>query len=334
MRDTVLFDRIALIGLGLIGSSLGHALKRDGLVGHIAGTARSAVTRDKAMEIGFIDSAHKTAGEAVAEADLVVICAPVGAYAAITEEIAPVLKKGCIVTDVGSVKKAVIRDVGAYLPEGVHLVPAHPVAGTENSGPEAGFPELYEGRYCIITPPLAANEDAVAKVVEMWQKVGSIVEIMDADHHDRVLAITSHLPHLIAYTIVGTASDLEEHLQRESAHNGKLVRTSEVIKFSAGGFRDFTRIAASDPVMWRDVFLNNKEAVLEVLGRFSEDLTALQRAIRWGEGEKLEAWFERTRAIRRGIIEMKQAGSFSAAEPMGHDAIDLSEDGSDPGPES
>ena len=189
MRDTVLFDQIALIGLGLIGSSLGHALKRDELVGHIAGTARSKATRDKAMEIGFIDSVHRTASEAVVEADLVVICAPVGAYAAIAEEIAPVLKKGCIVTDVGSVKKAVIRDVGSYLPEGVHLVPAHPVAGTENSGPEAGFPELYEGRYCINTPPPAANDDAVAKVVEMWKKVGSIVEIMDADHHDRVLAI-------------------------------------------------------------------------------------------------------------------------------------------------
>ena len=327
MSDTVLFDRISLIGLGLIGSSLGHALKRDGLVGHIAGNARSAETRAKALEIGFIDSAHETALEAVADTDLVVICAPVGAYAAIAEEMAPGLKKGCIVTDVGSVKKAVIRDVGPYLPEGVHLVPGHPVAGTENSGPEAGFPELYEGRYCIITPPPAANEAAVAKVVDMWKKVGSIVEIMDADHHDRVLAITSHLPHLIAYTIVGTASDLEEHLRRESAHKGELIRTSEVIKFSAGGFRDFTRIAASDPVMWRDVFLNNKEAVLEVLGRFSEDLTALQRAIRWGEGDKLESWFERTRAIRRGIIEMKQAGSFSAVEPEGADMADLPEGG-------
>lgn len=319
MSEEVLFDRVALIGLGLIGSSLGHALKRDKLVGHIAGNARSAATREKALEIGFIDSAHETPEDAVAEADLVVICAPVGAYAVIAEAIGPSLKAGCIVTDVGSVKQAVIRDVGPHLPEGVFLVPAHPVAGTENSGPEAGFPELYEGRYCIVTPPPGANERAVATVVEMWEKVGSIVEIMDADHHDRVLAITSHLPHLIAYTIVGTASDLEEHLRRESVQNGELIRTSEVIKYSAGGFRDFTRIAASDPVMWRDVFLNNREAVLEVLGRFSEDLTALQRAIRWGEGDKLESWFERTRAIRRGVIEMKQAGSFSATEPEGEE---------------
>ena len=216
-----------------------------------------------------------------------------------------------------AVKKAVIRDVGPHLPEGVHLVPGHPVAGTENSGPESGFPELYEGRYCIITPPPEADEDAVAAVVEMWRKVGSIVEVMDAEHHDRVLAITSHLPHLIAYTIVGTANDLEEHLRRESVQNGDLVRTSEVIKYSAGGFRDFTRIAASDPVMWRDVFLNNKEAVLEVLGLFSEDLSALQRAIRRGKGDVLEDWFERTRTIRRGIIDMKQAGIFSAVEPEG-----------------
>ena len=317
MSGKVLFDRIALIGLGLIGSSLGHALKRDGLVGHIAGTARSAATRDKALEIGFIDSVHETPLEAVADADLVVICAPVGAYATIAEAMAPGLKKGAIVTDVGSVKKAVIRDVGPHLPEGVHLVPGHPVAGTENSGPESGFPELYEGRYCIITPPPEADEDAVAAVVEMWRKVGSIVEVMDAEHHDRVLAITSHLPHLIAYTIVGTANDLEEHLRRESVQNGDLVRTSEVIKYSAGGFRDFTRIAASDPVMWRDVFLNNKEAVLEVLGLFSEDLSALQRAIRRGKGDVLEDWFERTRTIRRGIIDMKQAGIFSAVEPEG-----------------
>lgn len=325
MSDGVIFDRVALIGLGLIGSSLGHALKRDGLVRHIAGTARSAATLDKAMEIGFIDSAHATPAEAVADADAIVICAPVGANAQIAEDMAPGLKKGAIVTDVGSVKQAVIRDVGPCLPDGVHLVPAHPVAGTENSGPESGFPELFEGRYCIVTPPAGANEGAVDSIVEMWRKVGSNVEIMDADHHDRVLAITSHLPHLIAYTIVGTASDLEEHLMRESAQNGDLIRTSEVIKFSAGGFRDFTRIAASDPVMWRDVFLNNKEAVLEVLGRFTEDLTALQRSIRWGEGEVLEEWFARTRAIRRGVIEMRQAGSFSAVEPQ---------DGSEPDPES
>ncbi|NKB58237.1 MAG: prephenate/arogenate dehydrogenase family protein [Alphaproteobacteria bacterium] len=325
MSDSVLFDRVALIGLGLIGSSLAWALKRDGLVGHIAGTARSAATRSKALELGFIDSGHEKAVEAVAGADLIVICAPVGVYAKIAEDMAPGLKKGAIVTDVGSVKRAVIRDVGPHLPEGVHLVPGHPVAGTENSGPDSGFPELFEGRYCIVTPPAGANTDAVDRVVDMWARIGSDVEVMDAEHHDRVLAITSHLPHLIAYTIVGTASDLEEHMRRESVENGDLIRTSEVIKYSAGGFRDFTRIAASDPVMWRDVFLNNKEAVLEVLGRFSEDLTALQRAIRWGEGDALEAWFERTRAIRREVVEMKQAGSFSAVEP---------ENGSEPDPES
>ncbi len=315
MSESPLFERISLIGLGLIGSSLARALKRDKLVGHIAGCARSEATRNKAMELGFLDSVHENPVDAVADADLVVLCVPIGAYAGIAAAMAPGLKTGVIVTDVGSVKCAVIRDITPHLPAGAHLVPGHPVAGTENSGPEAGFPELFEERHCILTPPPGADLEAVQRVVDMWTRIGSDVEIMDAEHHDRVLAITSHLPHLIAYTIVGTASDLEEQLRRESVQNGDLVRTSEVIKYSAGGFRDFTRIAASDPVMWRDVFLNNKEAVLEVLGRFGEDLSALQRAIRWGEGDALEAWFERTRAIRRGVIEMKQAGSFSAVEP-------------------
>ncbi len=223
------------------------------------------------------------------------ICVPVGAYAEIAAAIAPALAKGAIVSDVGSVKQAVVRDVGPYLPDGVHFVPGHPVAGTEHSGPESGFAELFVDRWCILTPPPGTDPTAVERLSELWRRCGSQVEIMEPAHHDAVLAITSHLPHLIAYTIVGTATDLEGTTQKE------------VIKFSAGGFRDFTRIAASDPVMWRDVFLNNREAVLEMLGRFTEDLTALQRAIRWGEGDKLEALFTRTRAIRRGIIDAKQA---------------------------
>jgi cyclohexadieny/prephenate dehydrogenase len=315
MNAVAPIERLALIGLGLLGSSIAHALRRGGLAGHIAGFARSQATRDKAMEIGFIDSVHDSAATCVVDCDVVILCTPVGVYGAIAKEIAPTLKPGAIVTDVGSVKGAVIRAVGPHLPDGVHLVPGHPVAGTENSGPEAGFAELFEGRHCILTPEPETDPDAIRVIHDMWAAMGSNVEVMDAAHHDRVLAITSHLPHLIAYTIVGTASDLEEHLRREQVENGDVVRTSEVIKYSAGGFRDFTRIAASDPVMWRDVFLNNKDAVLELLGRFTEDLTALQRAIRWGQGDVLEAWFERTREIRRGIVETGQAGSFSAREP-------------------
>jgi cyclohexadieny/prephenate dehydrogenase len=290
-----LFHRIALIGLGLIGSSLARVIKREGLADHIAGTARSQRTRDKALELGFLSSVHDAPAEAVAGADLVVLCTPLGTYAEIGAAIRDQLSPGAILSDVGSVKQAVIRDLGPHIPEGVHLVPGHPVAGTEHSGPEAGFAELFQGRWCILTPPPGSDSTAVAKLSELWRRAGSQVEIMEAPHHDRVLAITSHLPHLIAYTIVSTATDLADATQ------------SEVIKFSAGGFRDFTRIAASDPVMWRDVFLNNREAVLEMLGRFNEDLTALQRAIRWGEGDKLEDLFTRTRAIRRGIIDAKQA---------------------------
>jgi cyclohexadieny/prephenate dehydrogenase len=290
-----LFARVALIGLGLIGSSLARALRRHGLAGHIAGHARSQRTRDKAVELGLVDSIHDDARAAVGGCDLVIICVPVGAYAELAAEIGPALAPGAIVSDVGSVKQAVVRDVGPFLPDGVHFVPGHPVAGTEHSGPEAGFAELFVNRWCILTPPPGTDADAVEKMALLWRRCGSQVEIMEPAHHDAVLAITSHLPHLIAYTIVGTATDLEGTTQKE------------VIKFSAGGFRDFTRIAASDPVMWRDVFLNNREAVLEMLGRFTEDLTALQRAIRWGEGDKLEALFTRTRAIRRGIIDAKQA---------------------------
>ncbi|WP_431856092.1 prephenate/arogenate dehydrogenase family protein [Azospirillum sp.] len=290
-----LFDRVAIIGIGLIGSSLARAIREYGLARSVVGSDRSEAVCAKALELGFLDAATPDLGEMVGAADLVVLCVPVGACAEVAERMAPHLKPGAIVSDVGSVKMAVLRDVSPHLPEGVHIVPGHPVAGTEHSGPEAGFATLFQGRWCILTPPPGASEAAVDKVAELWRRCGSRLEIMEPAHHDRVLAITSHLPHLIAYTIVGTASDLEEDTK------------SEVIKFSAGGFRDFTRIAASDPVMWRDVFLNNREAVLEILQRFTEDLTALQRAIRWGEGDTLQETFTKTRAIRRGIIDAKQA---------------------------
>ena len=295
MNDRPLFPRVALIGLGLIGSSLSHAMRRAGLAGHIAGHARTDETRSKAVALGLVDSVHASAGDCVDGADLAIVCTPLGSYAAIGAEIGRRLKPGAIVSDVGSVKQAVIRDLGPHIPAGVHLVPAHPVAGTEHSGPESGFAELFDGRWTILTPAPGTDEAAIGKIVDLWRGCGSQIEIMEPAHHDLVLAITSHLPHLIAYCIVGTATGLEETTQRE------------VIKFSAGGFRDFTRIAASDPVMWRDVFLNNREAVLEMLGRFSEDLTELQRAIRRGDGEKLQDVFTRTREIRRGIIDAKQA---------------------------
>jgi cyclohexadieny/prephenate dehydrogenase len=289
------FERIALIGIGLIGSSLARVVRRDGLADHIAVCARTHATLDKAAALGIADSTTTDPRACVDQADLVVLCTPLGAYAAIARAIAPGLRPGAIVTDVGSAKECVIADVGPHLPERVHFVPGHPIAGTEYSGPEAGFAELFRGRYCLLTPPPGTDPDAVARIVALWRQAGMTVEIMSARHHDRVLAITSHLPHLIAYTIVGTATDLEEQVK------------SEVIKFSAGGFRDFTRIAASDPVMWRDVFLSNRDAVLEMLARFTEDLTALQRAIRWGEGEILHDKFTRTREIRRGVVEAKQA---------------------------
>lgn len=290
-----LFGRVAIIGIGLIGSSLARALVEYRLAQEVVCADRSADACAKAMELGIVAKATTELPVALDGAELVVLATPVGSFAEVGELIGPHLRPGTIVTDVGSVKQAVLRDVGPHIPAGVHLIPGHPVAGTEHSGPEAGFATLFEGRWCILTPPPAANPDAIAKVEEMWRRVGSKVELMEANHHDRVLAITSHLPHLIAYTIVGTASDLEESTQ------------SEVIKFSAGGFRDFTRIAASDPIMWRDIFLNNREAVLEVLQRFTEDLTALQRAIRWGEGQHLQDHFTKTRAIRRGIIDARQA---------------------------
>ena len=288
------FEKIALIGLGLIGSSLGHAIKWAGLAGHISGHARSAETRDAALKIGFIDSAYESAQEACLNADLIVLCVPLGAYGAVAQDIASSLEPGAILTDVGSVKVAAIRDIKPHLPDGVHLIPGHPIAGTEQSGPHAGFAELFDQRWCILTPEEGADRQAIQKLSDFWQACGSNVEIMSAEHHDLVLAITSHVPHLIAYNIVGTAADLEE------------VTRSEVIKFSAGGFRDFTRIAASDPTMWRDVFLSNKDAVLEMLGRFNEDLSALQRAIRWDDGDALFDLFTRTRKIRRSIIEAGQ----------------------------
>ncbi|MDP6604008.1 MAG: prephenate dehydrogenase/arogenate dehydrogenase family protein, partial [Rhodospirillales bacterium] len=239
-RKSQLFERVALIGMGLIGSSLARVLRRDGLAGHIAASARTQATLDKAAELELCDSATLDAAEAAAGADLVMLCTPMGVYAETASTIASALKPGAVVSDVGSVKRQVIRDVGPLIPEGVHLVPGHPVAGTEHSGPEAGFAELFAGRWCILTPPPGTDEVAVERVAELWRRAGMKIEVMDADHHDQVLAITSHLPHLIAYTIVGTATDLEQHLKEE------------VIKFSASGFRDFTRIAASDPVMWRD----------------------------------------------------------------------------------
>jgi cyclohexadieny/prephenate dehydrogenase len=290
-----LFNRVALIGIGLIGSSLARALRRDSPGTSIVACARRSETLATVRRLELADETTDDPSTAASGADLVVIATPLSAYPEIGRRIGPALQPGAILTDVGSVKQAVIRDLQPHLPAGVHFVPGHPVAGTEHSGPESGFAELFHGRWCILIALPETAPEAVARVGRMWERVGMRVVTMSADHHDKVLAVTSHLPHLIAYTIVGTATDLEDTLK------------SEVIEFSASGFRDFTRIAASDPVMWRDIFLNNREAVLEILQRFNEDLTALQRAIRWGEGDKLQDLFTRTRAIRRSIIEAKQA---------------------------
>ena len=313
MTDTPLFDRVAIIGIGLIGSSLARALKSCGLACHVAVHDADAAVCATAEKLAFADSVHAALGDAVGGADLVVLAIPVGVYAAVATAMASHLSAGAIITDVGSVKEEVIRALKPALPAGTHLVPGHPVAGTEHSGPESGFAELFRDRWAILTPETGTDAQAVERVSEMWRRVGSDVEIMDASHHDRVLAITSHLPHLIAYTIVATAADLESELKAERAGDD-VVTTAEVIKYSAGGFRDFTRIAGSNPVMWRDVFLSNKEAVLEMLGRFNEDLTALQRAIRWDDGDQLEKLFTRTRAIRRGVVEAGQAGHFQYTE--------------------
>ncbi len=291
---SVIYERVALIGLGLIASSMSHAMRRGGLAGEIVGTARSAETRAVAAEIGLCDRVVETAAEAVEGADLVVLAVPVGAMGQVMAEIAGALKPGATVTDVGSVKRAVFEAVLPLLPEGVHFVGTHPMAGTEHSGPRSGFATLFDRRWCLIVPPEGTAPEARARVVAFWHGLGANTEEMDPDHHDLVCAVVSHAPHLIAYTMVGVADDLSR------------VTDSEVVKFSAAGFRDFTRIAASDPTMWRDVFLTNKDATLEILGRFTEELFALQRAIRTGDGELLFDYFTRTRAIRRGIIEAGQ----------------------------
>lgn len=292
--NTPLFDKVAFIGIGLIGSSIARVMRRDGLAGSIVACARSDKTLDTVLELGLADEVTKNPAVAAQNADLVMICTPVSTYGAIAEAIAPSLKPGAIVTDVGSVKASAVKAVMPHLPEGTHFVPGHPIAGTENSGPESGFDTLFEGRWFLITPPPGTDQGAIDKVAELWKRAGSNIDYLEPEHHDQVLAITSHLPHLIAYTIVGTATDLEDHIK------------SEVVKYSASGFRDFTRIAASDPVMWRDIFIANRDAVLEMLGRLSEDLAGLQRAIRVGDGDTLEALFRRTREIRRGVVEAGQ----------------------------
>ena len=289
-----MFERLALVGFGLIGSSIARAARRLNLAGAIVAIDADAAVLARVRALGLADEATSDPARGAGGADHVILCVPIGAYEAVTKAMRDALEPGAIVSDVGSVKGAVVAQVQPHLPPGVHFVPAHPVAGTEHSGPDSGFATLFHNRWCILTPPDGADEQAVGKVREFWAAMGSNVEVMTAQHHDLVLAITSHVPHLIAYNIVGTAADLEA------------VTQGEVIKFSAGGFRDFTRIAASDPTMWRDVFLNNKEAVLEMLGRFNEDLASLQRAIRWGDGEALHGLFTRTRAIRRGIISVGQ----------------------------
>ncbi len=296
------YKRIAFIGLGLIASSMAWATKRAGQGAVITGYARSSETRETTRRLGFCDEVFDSAEEAVIDADLVVLAVPVGAMGAVMQQIAPRLKVGVTVTDVGSVKRDVITHVAPHIPAGVHFVPAHPLAGTEHSGPEAGFAELFDNRWSLLVPEPGTDAEAIARLRRYWESLGANVDEMDPDHHDLVLAVTSHAPHLIAYTMVGVADDLRR------------VTDSEVIKYSAAGFRDFTRIAASDPTMWRDVFLTNKDATLEILGRFTEELFALQRAIRTGDGEHLHAYFTRTRAIRRGIIE---AGQDTSAPNFG-----------------
>lgn len=299
---TVIYDRVALIGLGLIASSMFWAMKRGGLAKEVVGYARSEETRDVARQIGLCDTVADTLVDAVKDADLIVLAIPVGAMEGVAAAICPHLKPGATVTDVGSVKRAVIDAVAPHLPKDVHFIPGHPLAGTEHSGPRSGFAELFENRWCLLVPLEGTDPEAQERLRRFWEAMGANVDVMDADHHDLVLAVTSHAPHLIAYTMVGVADDLRR------------VTDSEVIKYSAAGFRDFTRIAASDPTMWRDVFLNNKDATLEILGRFTEELFALQRAIRRGDGDHLFNYFTRTRAIRRGIIE---AGQDTAAPDFG-----------------
>ncbi|SMX26381.1 cyclohexadienyl dehydrogenase [Pelagimonas phthalicica] len=301
------FQKVALIGLGLIASSMFWAMKRAGMDSHVTGFARSEATRDTARRLGLCDQVCDSAEEAVKDADLVVLAVPVGAMGPVMQTIAPHLKPGCVVSEVGSVKRTVIEAVTPHLPEGVHFVPTHPMAGTEHSGPDAGFASLFDNRWCLIVPEDHTDGDAVSRVETYWTALGANTERMDAEHHDMVCAVVSHIPHLIAYTMVGVADDLGR------------ISDNEVIKFSAAGFRDFTRIAASDPTMWRDVFLTNKDATIEILGRFTEELMALQRAIRTGDGEQLHAYFTRTRAIRRGILE---AGQDTDAPDFGRAKVD------------
>ena len=289
-----LFNKVTLIGIGLIGSSIARVIKRDKLAEHLVAVAKSKKTIESVLELGIADRVTLDLSEAVKDADMVMLCSPLGTYKKIVSEIGPNLKPGCILTDVGSVKGCVFEDIEIEKLVGVELVPAHPVAGTEYSGPEAGFAELFEGRWCVITPDESASKKSIEKISRLWETAGSTVEIMDPNHHDQIMAMTSHLPHLISYTIVGTATDLEKSL------------VSEVVKFSAGGFRDFTRVAASDPTMWGDIMIKNKEAVLEVLQRFNEDRTALQRAIRWDEYDLIHDFFSKTRKIRKEVIQAKQ----------------------------
>jgi len=289
-----LYNQITIIGLGLIGSSMARGIKERGLTDKLIGFDNNKEYHSTIQSLELVDDLAKKIENSVENSDLVILATPVGTYSEISKKIAPSLKEGSTITDVGSVKSSVLKMLSAHIPDHVHLIPAHPVAGTEQSGPKAGFSKLFHDRWAIITPPEGADKEAIENLKQFWEALGSNVEMMDPDHHDQVLAITSHIPHLIAYNIVGTARDLET------------VTKSEVIKFSAGGFRDFTRIAASNPTMWRDVFLNNKDAVLEMLGRFSEDLTALQRAIRWEDGDALYDMFEKTRRIRKQIIDAGQ----------------------------
>jgi cyclohexadieny/prephenate dehydrogenase len=302
-----LFPKVALIGIGLIGSSLSHIIRREKLAGHIAVSTRSPATLKRAEELDLGDSYWADPADAVRDADLVVVSVPVGASGDVAKAISGALKPGAILTDVGSTKGSVVAQMTPHVPAGVHFIPGHPIAGTEHSGPDSGFADLFDGRWCILTPPPGSDPDAISRLTQFWERCGSKVDTMDPSHHDMVLAIVSHLPHIIAYNIVGTADDLEA------------VTKSEVIKYSASGFRDFTRLAASDPTMWRDVCLHNKDAILEMLARFSEDLSSLQRAVRWGDGEKLFDLFTRTRAVRRSIIE---AGQEIDAPDFGRQAVE------------
>jgi cyclohexadieny/prephenate dehydrogenase len=294
-RQKPLFRRVAIVGFGLIGSSVARVLRRDGLAGEIVACDASAEARARVLALGIADRAVASPAAAVRGADLVMLCTPVRSFGAIGAAMAPGLARGAIVSDVGSVKGAVVEALAPHIPRGVHLVPGHPIAGTENSGPDAGFAELFQGRWCVLTPPEGTSARAVARVAEFWRRAGMEIATMSPVHHDRVLAITSHVPHLIAYTIVSTVSDLEETMR------------AEVIKFAASGFRDFTRVAGSDPTMWRDIFLSNREAVLEMTGRLYEDIALLQKAIRHGDGDTLHRVFSRSRRVRRGIVQAKQA---------------------------